>query len=117
MIKKYMNIIVIILLITIIVILFYLLLSNKKVEITSISLNEHNINLNIGDKWNLAASVFPENASDKTVEWLSDEPTIVIVSNDGRVTAVGPGETFVTVQSIDGKYYDKCLVKVAEEVY
>ena len=116
MIKKYMNIILFILLIIIIGVLFYFLLSNKKVDITSISLNEHNIYLNIGDKWSLAVSVLPENASDKTVEWISDNPDIAIVSNDGNVTAVGSGETFITVRSKDGNFFDKCLVKVAEVI-
>lgn len=45
--------------------------------------------------------VAPLDASDKTLEWRSDDESIATVS-DGAITGVAPGETTVTAHAVDG---------------
>ena len=45
--------------------------------------------------------VAPLDASDKTLEWTSDDESIATV-NDGAITGVAPGETTVTAKTVDG---------------
>lgn len=45
--------------------------------------------------------VAPLDASDKTLEWSSDDESIATV-NDGAITGVAPGETTVTAEAVDG---------------
>ena len=114
--NKSLNIIIYLLMAIIIGLLLYFLLSDKKVEMTSISLNEHNISLYTGDSRVLLATIEPADATDKTIEWKSDNPNIASVSDIGFIVANSSGETFVTVRSKDGKIFDKCLVKVEDRI-
>ena len=45
---------------------------------------------------------FPENATDKTIEWSSDDVSVATVNSDGLVTAVGIGECIITASAADG---------------
>ena len=48
------------------------------------------------------ATVLPEEATDKTLTWTSDDETVATVDN-GVVTAVANGEAVITVSSANGK--------------
>ena len=82
----------------------------KVVEVESISLNATTLTLEEGESATLAATVYPENATDKTVEWISANTNIAAVAQ-GRVTANGVGETTVTVKSTNGKLAT-CIITV-----
>lgn len=56
----------------------------------------------VGDKFTLSASVVPENATDKTLIFTSDDESIAKVSDKGVVTATGVGTTTIIVTSNDG---------------
>lgn len=58
-------------------------------------------NLEIGHVHKLEAGIFPENASDKSIEWKSSNEEIAIVDNSGYVLAVSEGEITITVSSND----------------
>ena len=47
--------------------------------------------LNVGQWVFLASQIIPENASNQTVTWVSDDPSIATVNLSGKVTAVGEG--------------------------
>ena len=57
-----------------------------------------------GETETLVATVLPLNASDKAVEWSSDNKSKVTVDQNGVVTAVEAGEAFVTVRTVDGGF-------------
>jgi len=59
----------------------------------------------------LAVTVNPATATDPTVTWHSDDPTVVTVQ-DGKVIAVGLGTAVVTVITADGGYTASCRVTV-----
>ena len=59
----------------------------------------------------LKATVNPSNATEKTIAWSSDNPSVAAVSN-GTVTAVKAGSATVTVTTQDGGKTARCAVTV-----
>ncbi len=61
--------------------------TTTNVAVTSITLNETSLTKNLGDAAvKLTATVAPENATDKTMTWSSDNPAVATVNN-GEVSA------------------------------
>lgn len=88
-----------------------------KTHAESVSLQTTSIGLvNIGDTYQLEATVLPENAIDKTVTWKSANEQVCTVSNSGLVTATGIGSTLVTATTVDGGLTATCVVKVLQHV-
>lgn len=82
--------------------------------VTSIMLNEHNLELEKDKSIQLVATVEPVNASDKSVTWSSSEPEIVSVNEAGVIKALKEGEAIITVATRDGSLLDdKCKVTVS----
>ena len=79
------------------------------VELTGIALTEHEITLEKGGNKVLEVKFTPENATNKTVTWVSSNTSIVTVT-DGVVVGVAPGTTEVIAKS--GNLTDKCQVTV-----
>ena len=50
----------------------------------------------------MTATVLPENATIKMVEWSSSNEKVATVDDEGLVTAVGQGEATITAKAIDG---------------
>lgn len=87
-------------------------------NVNSISLTETNIGLVVGETKMLIASVLPDNATLKTVEWSSEDEEIVTVDEYGIITAVSPGETIIEVHAKDGGGASAtCTVRVHEYVF
>ena len=59
-------------------------------------------NLAIGDRMKLEASIQPADATDKTIEWSSSDESVITVSENGTVKAVGVGSAVVTASAADG---------------
>ena len=62
-----------------------------------------------GQKLKIKADVLPEDASNKKVEWFSNDENIAKVKN-GTVTGVNPGSTMIHCQAQDGSYTDSCII-------
>ena len=75
---------------------------NTTVLPTGISLSETNIEMTVGDTKQLNATVYPSNATDKSVTWSSNNTSVASVNN-GLVTAVGKGTATITVNTSNGK--------------
>lgn len=60
----------------------------------------------------LTASVYPEDADIKSVEWSTEDESIVSVDSDGVVTPCGVGTAQITVKTLDGGYSASCNVTV-----
>ena len=58
--------------------------------------------LYVGDKFTITVSVFPENATDKSLSFTSSDESVVKVTNKGVVTAVGVGTADITIVSSNG---------------
>lgn len=81
-------------------------------KVTGVSLDKTNLNLNPGKEGTLIATITPDNATDKSVEWKSDDTGVATVNENGKVTAVGLGTTTITVTTTDGDFQDTCTVTV-----
>ena len=86
--------------------------NDKVVSVTGVSLNESGITLDVGGSKTLAATVTPENATNKKVRWTSDNETVATVSEDGVVTAVAGGTAVITATTHDGLFTATCTVTV-----
>ena len=74
----------------------------KVIPVTSVSINPSSLDMLVGDEATLSVTVSPDNATDKTVVWSSDDPLVATVDN-GKVTAVAPGSTDIIASVGDVK--------------
>lgn len=72
------------------------------IEVTSVSLNKTSLTLEIGESETLAATVLPNNATDKSVTWTSSDQSVATVVS-GKITAIGSGTATVTATTSNGK--------------
>ena len=85
-------------------------------NVTNITLSSESISLVEGDSQTLTATVSPSNATNKKVIWTSTDGSIASVDN-GRVTALKPGNTTIKAKSDDGGKTATCQVTVKAKVY
>ena len=79
------------------------------IESTSITLDLDNLELPTGESVLLHATVLPEDA-ERPVRWLSNKPDVAIVSEEGAVKGIAPGEA--TIIAVAGKESALCHVLV-----
>ena len=85
------------------------------VAVTGVTLAEHNLEIEeTGAAQQLHATVSPEEASNKAVQWQSSNPTVASVSQTGLVTPLQAGQTTITVTTVDGNHQDTCVVTVTK---
>ena len=70
-----------------------------EIPVTHISLNEQNVRMAEGTRFQLSASIAPSDATDCALVWLSSNPDVATVSEEGIVVAVGEGTCEVAVSS------------------
>lgn len=70
--------------------------------VNSISLSDNELELVVGESWTLSVTISPSNATDKTINWRSDDTSVIRV-DDGVVTAVGVGEAKITATSSNNR--------------
>lgn len=87
-----------------------------RTHVTSVVLdkNQHSFT-NPGQNLTLVATVYPVNASDKSLNWSSSNTEVATVEN-GVVTAIGNGTATITVKTTDGNFEDTCTVTVTTAV-
>lgn len=85
----------------------------SSVKVTKIELNKSEAELSISDTTNLTPTVYPENATDKTVTWSSDNESVAEVDMNGKVTAKAVGKARITATAKDGSgVFASCDVTV-----
>lgn len=82
----------------------------KQVAVSMITVSPKTLNLEVGQTGTLTATVTPDNATDKTVTWTSNNDKVATVV-DGTVAAVGEGTATITATAANGKK-DTCKVTV-----
>lgn len=93
---------------------YYSLEGSQVIEPESVSLDKTQLLLQVGDTTSLSATVLPRNASNRTVNWSSGDPSIVTVSSQGTVTALQAGETTIIATTVNG-LTATCQVSVEEK--
>lgn len=74
----------------------------NEVSASGVSLDKTTASVEVGETVKLNATVVPENATNKTVTFMSEDNTIASVAQDGTVTGVKVGTVIITA-SINGK--------------
>jgi subtilisin family serine protease len=85
---------------------------SKAVIVTDIVFSSNSIPLSIGTSIQVAPTVLPSNATDKWLNWTSDNTSIVTVSSAGKITAVGAGSTVIRASSANGSFNASCEIVV-----
>lgn len=86
--------------------------------VTSITLNESSLVMHIGETAQLQAEVFPQSASSKTLSWSSGNPSVASVDNNGVVTAIAAGTTYIEASATDGSSVSaRCDIEVLPDYY
>lgn len=79
----------------------------------SVVLDEDEIDIVTGCSADLNAMVYPDDACDKGVEWISSDTSVATVDRNGKVSASGEGCCVVRAISSDREeIYDECVVTV-----
>ncbi len=81
-------------------------------DISSLTLNE-SIKLIPRGTYKLNATILPDNATCKTVKWVSSNDAVATVDDAGNVTARSAGNATITAISTDGRKSAICTVEVA----
>ena len=88
-----------------------------KQVVTRISLSPTSLSLSIGNSQTLTATVYPDNAANKTLSWESSDTNIATVDQYGKVTAKAKGNCTITCRATDGSgKYATCKVTVLQLV-
>ncbi len=74
----------------------------KTIEPTGIILDKDEIYLNIGSTEKVTATVIPNDATNKTVTWISSEPSIASVDQNGNITGLNEGTATITATTSNG---------------
>ena len=86
--------------------------------VTGITLNKTSLELTQNDKFQMEATVIPDDADDKTITWSTTEPTIATITASGLVTCVGTGECRIVATANDGSgVSSECSLLVNAVVY
>ncbi len=89
----------------------YITVSEPIIGVSSVTLNISELSLLVGESERLTATVYPLNASDKKVTWMSSDYAVVRVDG-GLVSAVSVGTAVVTAKA--GEYSGSCIVTVQD---
>lgn len=79
----------------------------------SITLNEKELSLKVGAQSKIEYTISPEKAS-TVITWNSLDTAVATVDNEGMVTAVGVGKTYITAVTEEG-HVATCLVNVTQQ--
>ncbi len=84
----------------------------KTVAVTGISLDKTSITIGVGETQAIVANIEPSNATNKKVNWTSNDSSIASVDDEGNVTGKGVGSATIIATTADGGKKATCSVKV-----
>jgi uncharacterized protein YjdB len=87
----------------------------KFIEVEYVSLDVDTLTLDVKETYQLLATVYPLDASNQNVSWISSNENIVTVK-DGLLTAVSVGNATVNVLTEDGNKKDSVEINVVQPV-
>ena len=84
----------------------------KVIDVEGVELDVTSVELTRGDSLTIHATVYPADATDKTVAWSSSNEAVACVNSDGTVVALSAGTAIITATS--NGYEASCVVVVNE---
>ena len=79
----------------------------------SLTLSKSSLTIKPGTLYKIKASILPQTAENKRVNWKSEDTSVATVNECGEITAVTEGETYITAATEDGNITAKCKVVVS----
>ncbi len=87
--------------------------ADNAVRVTGMTLNKTSLDLVVGEETTLTATITPDNATNKTVNWKNLNPeTVSFDANTGRLTALAVGHARITAATADGGFESACDINV-----
>ena len=74
----------------------------QNIPVTDVKLDKTSLTMQETDSDTLTATVEPDNATNKNVNWKSSDTSIATVDASGKVTAISAGSATITVTAADG---------------
>ncbi len=84
----------------------------SSVPVAAVSISPASLTLDEGQTGQLTKTVSPDDATDKSVTWSSDNTSVANVDENGLVTAVSEGNATITATTNDGGYTATCEIEV-----
>ena len=75
--------------------------SSRTMSVEKVIIEQGDCVMVVGESIQLTATVFPENASDKSVDWSSTNEDVVVISRSGKATALMEGEARIVATAGD----------------
>lgn len=85
------------------------------IAVEGIEVDAQEISLTVGENSYISYRIYPENASDQTVTFISSDEEVAKVDENGMITALSEGEATITLITNDGGYSTYCVVYVEED--
>ena len=89
--------------------------TSEKIAVTDITLSASSLSMTKGETQTITATVLPENATDKSLTFASDNEAVATVSNAGVVTALSKGSATITVASVSDPAISKTIAVTVSE--
>ena len=83
------------------------------IDVSGVTLDKNSVEMKVGEKINLVATIQPINATTKEVIWTSSNEQVVKISENGIIEALKEGEATITVTTKDGEFTATCEIKVS----
>ena len=87
--------------------------STPVVNVTNISVNPSSKTVEVGESFNITATLYPSNATNQQVTWSTSNGNVAMVNN-GYVTTKKAGTANIIATSVDGNKTASCYVTVNE---
>ncbi|MDL2241508.1 FG-GAP-like repeat-containing protein [Bacteroidales bacterium OttesenSCG-928-L03] len=82
------------------------------VYVGNVRLDKTAVTLAVNQTEQLMATIYPDNANNKTIRWESNDTKVATVAPTGLITAVGEGVAIVSAITDEGGYKHNCTVTV-----
>lgn len=77
-------------------------IKSNTISVTRIEMSPSSVTLEIGETIQLIATAYPTNATNRSLNWTTENYSVASVSNNGLVTARGEGKVWVWARAKDG---------------
>ena len=85
-------------------------------SVTGIFMPQSTITMNISDSLkHLEPTIYPENATDKTLSWSTSDSKVVRVDQNGNIKPMSTGMAEIIAKTNDGSFSGKCFVTVVNK--
>ena len=86
--------------------------TGSKVDVIGVTVGKSSLNVKLLNTASLSYTVYPANATIRSITWSSADESIATVDNNGIITPVNEGTTNIIVTTVDGGFTAACAVTV-----